>query len=173
MDQRALSISEDPTSAELARHIITFDPDAPQDRLFSALAASPRAHLAPIPWPAGLAPQVTPAATPPTETDPLPEADVLVVTWTVAEAKALADVLDANARAVEMGDAVLGLVCAEDLHDPPPWAIVRNASDPQIDGAGSLAEQAQQAAQIYEKYGYWTTVGSAIACWALIAAAES
>jgi nucleoside phosphorylase len=366
MDQRARSISEDPMSAELARHIITFDPDAPQDRLFSALAASPRAHLAPIPWPAGLAPQVPPATTPPAETDPLPKADVLVVTWTVAEAKALADVLtpgqpstawsryghnfqstfvpmlrggapalesgclgvycltqigerrvlcmksdlhlsqdgpklpvrtlwrqiieetkpelvittgtagaigaetelgdvivtksvqfdckktfakaafakaaftdgvlaepsrrhfaladekllpvnavqlpsaprgprivdasasdpatvlttdffafddttdsyglrayDANARAVEMGDAVLGLVCAEDLHDPPPWAIVRNASDPQIDGSGSLAEQAQQAAQIYEKYGYWTTVGSAIACWALIAAAES
>ena len=50
------------------------------------------------------------------------------------------------------------------------WAIVRNASDPQIDGSVPLKEQAQQAAHIYEKYGYWTTVGSAIGCWALIAA---
>jgi hypothetical protein len=77
---------------------------------------------------------------------------------------------NAKAHAVEMGDAVLGLVCAKDLHDAPPWAIVRNASDPQIGGPGTLTEQAQEAAEIYEKYGYWTTVGSAIACWALIAA---
>ena len=74
-----------------------------------------------------------------------------------------------HAHAVEMGDAVLGLVCAEDLAKPPRWAIVRNASDPQIDGSVPLKEQAQQAAHIYEKYGYWTTVGSAIGCWALIA----
>jgi nucleoside phosphorylase len=364
MDSHARSIIEDPTSAALARHIITFDPDAPEDHLFSAVDAAPRAALAPIPWPADLAPQVptpTPASS---ESDPLPKVDVLVVTWTVAEAKALADVLtpghpstawnryghnyastfvpllrhdapaiesgclgvycltkigehrvlciksdlhlsqdgpelpvrllwrqmieetepelvittgtaggigaetelgdvivtksvqfdckktfakapfakatftdgalaersrnhfaladeklmpvnavrlpsaprtpkivaasasapatvlttdffafddasdsyglrayNAKAHAVEMGDAVLGLVCAEDLHDPPPWAIVRNASDPQINGSGTVEEQAEEAAQIYEKYGYWTTVGSAIACWALIAAA--
>jgi nucleoside phosphorylase len=351
MDLHARSIIEDPTSAAFARHIITFDPDAPDDHLFSAVEATPRAALAPIPWPAGLAPKVPAAPTPgPAESDPLPKADVLVVTWTVAEAKALADVLtpghpstawsryghnfqstfvpllrhgapalesgclgvycptqigersvlcmksdlhlsqdgpqlpvrllwkqiieesqpklvittgtaggigaetelgdvivtksvqfdckktfakapfakatfsdgaltehsrshfaladgellpvnavrlptapsvlttdffafddtadsyglrayNAEAHAVEMGDAVLGLVCAEDLDDPPPWAIVRNASDPQIGGAGTLSEQAEEAAQIYEKYGYWTTVGSAIACWALIAAA--
>lgn len=74
-----------------------------------------------------------------------------------------------NAHAVEMGDAVLGLVCAQDLSEPPPWVIVRNASDPQMDGSLPMREQAQQAAQIYEQYGYWTTVGSAIACWAVIA----
>src|SRR6201999_1285121 len=94
MDRRARSILEDPTSAELARHIITFDPDAPDDHLFSAFDAAPRAALAPIPWPAGLAPQVPPVHMPaPGESDTLPKADVLVVTWTVAEAKALADVL--------------------------------------------------------------------------------
>jgi nucleoside phosphorylase len=364
MDSRARSIIEDPTSDELARHIIMFDPDAPEDRLFSALDTTPRAPLAPIPWPAGLAPQVPASPSPAGESDPLPAVDVLVVTWTVAEAKALADVLtpgrpstawsryghnyqstfvpllrrgapalesgclgvycltqigarsvlclksdlhlsqdgpklpvralwrqiieetrpqlvittgtaggigaetelgdvivtrsvqfdckktfakapfaqasysggalpqqsrrhfaltdtallpanaaqlppaprspklvpasatvpatvlttdffafddatdsyklrayNPNAHAVEMGDAVLGLVCSEDLYDPPPWAIVRNASDPQIDGTGTVQEQAEEAAQIYEKYGYWTTVGSAIGCWALIAAA--
>jgi nucleoside phosphorylase len=74
-----------------------------------------------------------------------------------------------DARAVEMGDAVLGLACAEDIERPPAWAIVRNASDPQISGSLSLREQATEAAHIYEKYGYWTTVGSAIACWAVIA----
>src|SRR5262249_35227506 len=58
---------------------------------------------------------------------------------------------DAQARAVEMGDAVLGLVCAEDLADPPPWMIVRNASDPQIDGISSLHAQASRAAEIYER----------------------
>jgi nucleoside phosphorylase len=363
MDPRATSILKDPAGADLARHIITFDPDEPSARLFSAVPAQARASLAPIPWPAGLAPQAVTPAKAPSRSHPLPQADVLVVTWTVAEAKALADVLtpgipstawhvyrhefeskfkpnirpgapalqsdclgvyyqcqigqhsvvcmksdlhlsqdgaqlpvralwrqiieetaaklvittgtaggigaqtllgdvivtksvqfdckktfakspfakatysdgalpsanaarfaladesllpanatrlpqapraprivpdtaatpatvlttdffafddttdhyglrayNQQARAVEMGDAVLGLVCAEDLSDPPQWAIVRNASDPQIDGSASLEEQAGEAAHIYEKYGYWTTVGSAIACWALIAA---
>jgi hypothetical protein len=68
-----------------------------------------------------------------------------------------------------MGDAVLGLVTSQDLTDPPPWLIVRNASDPQIAAGGTLLDRAAQAAAIYEKYGYWTTVNSAIACWALIA----
>jgi nucleoside phosphorylase len=361
MDPRATSILQDPAGPDLARHIITFDPDEPASRLFSAIPTQARAALAPIPWPAGLAPQAVTPATAPSPSHPLPKADVLVVTWTVAEAKALADVLtpgvpstawhvyrhkfdsykpnirpgapalqsgclgvyyqcrigehnvvcmksdlhlsqdgpklpvralwrqiieetgaklvittgtaggigaetllgdvivtksvqfdckktfakspfahatyadgeldtasagrfaaadkslipanaarlpqaprtplivpataadpaivlttdffafddttdsyklrayNQHARAVEMGDAVLGLVCAEDLTNPPSWAIVRNASDPQIDGSVSLKEQAQQAAHIYEQYGYWTTVGSAIGCWALIA----
>ena len=38
-----------------------------------------------------------------------------------------------------------------------------------MDGAQSLADQTKTAAQIYEKYGYWTTVCSAIATWAVIA----
>ncbi len=362
MDPRATSILQEPTGPDLARHIITFDPDKPDDRLFSAVPTQPRAGLAPIPWPAGFVPEAVTAAKAPSPSDPLPTADILVVTWTVAEAKALADVLtpghpstawhvyrhefeskykpllrpgapalesdclgvyhqcrigqqnvlcmksdlhlsqdgpklpiralwrqiieetkaklvittgtaggigaetllgdvivtksvqfdchktfakapfahaaysdgaldaasssqfaladksllpvnatrlpqapraprivpataaepttvlttdffafddttdsyglrayNPQAHAVEMGDAVLGLVCAEDLSSPPAWVIVRNASDPQIDGSAPLREQAQQAAHIYEQYGYWTTVGSAIACWALIA----
>jgi nucleoside phosphorylase len=362
MDPRATSILQEPTGPDLARHIITFDPDQPEDRLFSAVPAQPRAGLARIPWPANLEPKPVAPANAPSPSDPLPAADVLVVTWTVAEAKALADVLtpgrpstewhvyahefesrykpmlrrgapalesgclgiyhqctigtsnvlcmksdlhlsqdgpelpvrglwrqiieetqaklvittgtaggigagtqlgdvivtksvqfdcqktfaeapfakaaftdgqlppasssrfaladealipvnasrlpeasrtptivpetpaapvavlttdffafddttdhyglrayNQNARAVEMGDAVLGLVCAEDLSSPPSWVIVRNASDPQMDGSEALREQTQQAARIYEEYGYWTTVGSAITCWAVIA----
>jgi nucleoside phosphorylase len=76
---------------------------------------------------------------------------------------------DPHGRAVEMGDAVLGLVAAQDLTQPPTWVIVRNASDPQIDGTLPIPQQAAVAARIYEKYGYWTTVNSAITTWALIA----
>lgn len=70
---------------------------------------------------------------------------------------------------VEMGDAVLGMVIDEMGAAAPKWAAVRNASDPQIDAAGlSEKEAARKAAQIYERYGYWTTIPSAIVCWALV-----
>ena len=71
--------------------------------------------------------------------------------------------------AVEMGDAVLGLVIAGLGSGAPRWTAVRNASDPQIDGTLPMPEQNKTAAQIYEKFGYWTTVCSAIATWAIIA----
>ena len=44
-----------------------------------------------------------------------------------------ANQLDGEGAAVEMGDAVLGLACQELAH-PPHWAIVRNMSDPVING---------------------------------------
>ena len=70
---------------------------------------------------------------------------------------------------VEMGDAVLGLVISQMKTKPPKWAAIRNASDPQIDNTGLTPKQAAtKAAQIYEKFGYWTTIPSAIACWAAI-----
>ena len=71
--------------------------------------------------------------------------------------------------AVEMGDAVLGLVCQDLGAKAPAWIAVRNASDPQIDGSLPQQQQVEMAGRIYEKYGYWTTVNSAIACWAIIA----
>lgn len=71
--------------------------------------------------------------------------------------------------AVEMDDATLGLSC-QDIHDgAPDWFAIRNASDPQMDGGLPLEEQKKMASQTYEKYGYWTTLGSAIATWAVIA----
>ena len=70
--------------------------------------------------------------------------------------------------AVEMGDAVLGLVL-KSMSGAPKWAAVRNASDPQINAAGLTPDQERsKAEQIYEKFGYWTTIPSAITCWALI-----
>ncbi len=71
--------------------------------------------------------------------------------------------------AVEMGDAVLGLVIQGLGTSAPLWVAVRNASDPEIDSTGlTEKEAATKAAQIYERYGYWTTIPSAITCWALI-----
>lgn len=73
------------------------------------------------------------------------------------------------AAAVEMGDAVLAMACGQLTSDAPDWTIVRNASDPQIDGSLSMPDQIREAASTYERYGYWTSVGSAIATWCLIA----
>jgi hypothetical protein len=70
----------------------------------------------------------------------------------------------------EMGDAVLGLVASEMKSDAPHWLAVRNVSDPQIKAEGTLKQQAQLAAQIYKGFGRWSTVCSAIVCWALMAA---
>ena len=71
----------------------------------------------------------------------------------------------------EMGDAVLGMVAKEMGSGAPHWIAVRNVSDPQIKAAGlSLKQQAQIAAHIYKGFGRWSSVCSAIGCWALIAA---
>lgn len=76
---------------------------------------------------------------------------------------------------VEMGDAVLGMVANELGDAAPRWLVVRNASDPPINGALPTSPhvpdmQAHWAVFYYEQYGYWTSVNSAIASWALIAA---
>jgi len=70
----------------------------------------------------------------------------------------------------EMGDAVLGLVCSEMGANAPRALAVRNVSDPQIKAEGTIREQAALAAQIYKGFGRWSSVCSAIVCWALIAA---
>jgi purine-nucleoside phosphorylase len=77
--------------------------------------------------------------------------------------------LQSLGAAVEMGDAVLGLVIKQLGSSAPAWAAVRNASDPQMDTQGLTPNQVRaKAGQIYEKFGYWTTISSAIACWALV-----
>jgi hypothetical protein len=43
-------------------------------------------------------------------------------------------------------------------------------SDPQIKAQGTPQQQPQLAAQIYKGFGRWSSVCSAIVCWALIAA---
>ena len=71
----------------------------------------------------------------------------------------------------EMGDAVLGLVAQDLVAAAPPWLAIRNVSDPQIAAAGlTLKQQGQMAATIYKGYGRWSSICSAITCWAAIAA---
>jgi hypothetical protein len=71
----------------------------------------------------------------------------------------------------EMGDAVLGLVCSKLGSAAPRFLAVRNVSDPQIKADGmTLRQQAALAAQIYKAFGRWSSVCSALVCWALIAA---
>jgi hypothetical protein len=71
----------------------------------------------------------------------------------------------------EMGDAVLGLVASEMGANAPRWLAIRNVSDPQIKADGlTLSQQGDIAAQIYKGFGRWSSVCSAIACWASIAA---
>jgi hypothetical protein len=71
-----------------------------------------------------------------------------------------------------MGDAVLGLACQRLGSSAPSYVCVRNVSDPQIDSAGvTLAEEKQTAGDIYKAYGLWSTVCSAITCWAIVASA--
>ena len=70
----------------------------------------------------------------------------------------------------EMGDAILGLVAADMGESAPRWLAIRNVSDPQIKAEGTLRQQAAIAAQIYKGFGRWSSVCSAITCWAAIAA---
>ena len=88
-----------------------------------------------------------------------------------------ANSLDEQGSIVEMGDAVLGLVCDE-IPQAPYWAIVRNVSDPQINAdlptePRRLNMQTHWAVWYYEAYGYWTSVMGALATWAIIAGLDS
>jgi Phosphorylase superfamily len=71
----------------------------------------------------------------------------------------------------EMGDAVLGLAMSQPGAPALKWLAVRNVSDPQIKADGlTPKEQGDLAAQIYKGFGRWSSVCSAITCWACIAA---
>jgi nucleoside phosphorylase len=76
--------------------------------------------------------------------------------------------LEKLGMAVEMDDACLGLACSE-LKSAPKWACVRNMSDPCINGKLGFSQQENCAEYYYTKFGYWTTVMSALATWAIIA----
>jgi nucleoside phosphorylase len=70
----------------------------------------------------------------------------------------------------EMGDGILGLVALELGKSAPRWLAIRNVSDPQIKAEGTLRQQAHTAGVIYKGYGRWSSVCSAIVCWASIVA---
>lgn len=73
------------------------------------------------------------------------------------------------ARTEEMDDATLPLALSH-LPGPPLWCSIRNASEPQVSSdIGDLEAQKRWANQVYKKYGYWASIGSAIATWTVIA----
>jgi nucleoside phosphorylase len=74
-----------------------------------------------------------------------------------------------NALVVEMDDAALGMAL-ESIDGPPQFLSIRNASDPVMSSNLGLEQDREQANKIYEQYGYFTTIGSAIACWAMVTA---
>ncbi len=81
--------------------------------------------------------------------------------------------LDKEGAAVEMGDAALGLACNE-IDSPPKWGVVRNMSDPVINGdlptkEYRLNEQTTWAVGYYTAYGHYTSVCGALVTWAVIA----
>ncbi|MCP3103792.1 hypothetical protein LZ198_33400 [Myxococcus sp. K15C18031901] len=85
--------------------------------------------------------------------------------------------LESQGAGVEMSDAVLGLVAEELGNLSPSWLVVRDASDPRLDGdlpdaPGRPDLQAHWAVRYYEAYGYWASVNSALATWAVIAGHE-
>lgn len=85
-------------SQELGLRIIEFDPLNPQPEFFrtaTQMAAVLSAGLAaePVAFPAHLTPTLDTPAVQPHPSDPLPQADVVIVTWTVAEAQTLATLL--------------------------------------------------------------------------------
>lgn len=71
-------------------------------------------------------------------------------------------------RLCEMGDAVLGSVCAALGAAAPHYVCVRNVSDPQVDASDPAASAL--AYHIYTLWGDWSSVCSAITCWAIVAA---
>jgi hypothetical protein len=76
---------------DLAAQIINFDSDDFTTYQYFSIR-TPRRLLTSVPWPAGQQP-VPHALKNHTADSPLPRCDVLIVTWTVEEAKALSDVL--------------------------------------------------------------------------------
>jgi hypothetical protein len=83
---------------DIGRKILEFDPRRPQIGFFSTASAIAAAQAAdiradPVQFPPGLAPVLDTPHAPPNPSDPLPHADVIIVTWTVAEADTLATLL--------------------------------------------------------------------------------
>ncbi len=81
--------------------------------------------------------------------------------------------LDKEGAAVEMGDAALGLACKELAGKPPRWAVVRNMSDPVINGKlpakqFHLNEQTTWAVGFYTAYGKYTSILGAITTWGIV-----
>jgi nucleoside phosphorylase len=99
-----------------------------------------------------------------------PETGVLTTDYFGFDTSANTYGLQGKGELSEMGDAVLGMVCKERGAKAPAYAVVRNVSDQQIaSGTLTIREQEKIAADIYKGFGRWSSVCSAIVCWAIVA----
>lgn len=81
--------------------------------------------------------------------------------------KHLEEIGSAVESAVEMGDAVLGLVVEERTaasQSTPRWLVVRNCSEPQINGRLRSKPAGDVGGLLLPGFGYWTSMNSALAC---------
>src|SRR5256885_9461280 len=91
--QHAVAAKPRSTPEDFQREIIDFDSEAPSGLQFLAFTtATGLSRFTEITWPKGLEPK-TRASLNRNGDDPLPTADVLLVTWTVDEGHALSRVL--------------------------------------------------------------------------------
>jgi hypothetical protein len=72
--------------------------------------------------------------------------------------------------AIEMDDAVVGMICAPRSVD---FGFIRSISDPVINGYLPWDLQRTWAGYIYEECGLYTSFNSALATWAVIAGGRS
>jgi hypothetical protein len=91
----------DNSTRELGLFILTYDPEKPQPELFTsateaALFAAQTVKPVPVPWPPAWTPTPAPPPEDPNETDELPQNRVLLITWTVGEARTMAQLLTPN-----------------------------------------------------------------------------
>ena len=78
--------------------LINFDPGRPDPTMFSTASEAMLASVsivppAPVPWPSEWRPIPDPPNDLPTDRDPLPKREVLIVTWTAGEARTLATLM--------------------------------------------------------------------------------
>ena len=71
-------------------------------------------------------------------------------------------------------DPVAQVPSFAELADPPHWAVVRNMSDPVINGElpameFHLNQQTTWAVGYYTAYGKWTSIIGALTAWGIVA----
>lgn len=83
---------------DLGLWLINFDPEKPEPRLFATateamLATVSSVPAVPVPWPSEWRSVADPPHAAPSDRDPLPQREVLIVTWTAGEARTLAKLM--------------------------------------------------------------------------------
>jgi nucleoside phosphorylase len=154
---------------------VTFDPGGadPALEIFTCAAAAPggdfkqaanlfTANSGFLPGTNPRPPRILPAAT----------AATGVLTTAKFEYDDTANTFDLKGKGdvCEMGDAVLGLVCQSLGAAAPNYVAVRNVSNPEVDSTDPDASKLSN--YIYEHFGRWSSVCSAIVCWEIVTGLE-